>query len=277
MTPLPLRWARPHGEPVDVLRQDSLEDAARAAGIDVRPRFLDETGSTNAVAGDLAARGAPEWTLVAAGHQTAGRGRLGRSWTSAPGRSLLFSLVLRPPLPPEEAPVVSLLAAAILAECSPTVRPGPIATKWPNDLMAGERKVGGILPEARVEGSVVSHVVLGIGLNVGLREDDLPEPLRATASSLAIEGAEVSMEELLSCFLTGFRAAYHPADPSFGTLAVSRYRARCATIGRRVRASTVDGRVVEGTATGIDDRGGLVVEGDGAPRVVAFGEIEHLN
>lgn len=259
------------------MSQDSLERAARAAGIDVRPRFLGEVGSTNAVAGDLAAQGAPEWTLVAAGHQTAGRGRLGRSWTSAPGRSLLISLVLRPPLPPEEAPVISLLAAVVLAECCPSTRAGPITTKWPNDLMAGERKVGGILPEARVEGSVVRYVVLGMGLNVALREDDLPGPLRATASSLAIEGADVSMEELLAAFLTGFRTAYHPADPSFGMLAVARYRSRCATIGRRVRASTVDGPVIEGTATGLDDRGGLIVEGGGRTRVVAFGEVEHLD
>jgi BirA family biotin operon repressor/biotin-[acetyl-CoA-carboxylase] ligase len=259
-----------------VLSQDSLERAARAAGIEVRPRYLEETGSTNAVAADLADLGAPEWTLVAAGHQLAGRGRLGRTWTSAPGRSLLISLVLRPALPPDEAPVISLLAAAILAECCPTSRAGRITTKWPNDLMAGERKVGGILPEARVEGSVVRHLVLGIGVNVGLREADLPGPLGATASSLAIEGAEISMEDLLACFLAGFRSAYHPPDPAFGTLAVARYRAHCATIGRRVRATTVGGRAVEGTATGLDDHGGLVVEGD-TPQVVAFGELEHLD
>jgi BirA family transcriptional regulator, biotin operon repressor / biotin---[acetyl-CoA-carboxylase] ligase len=265
-----------HGKPVDVLNQDSLERAARAAGIDVRPRFLDEIGSTNAVGAELADRGALEWTLVAAGHQTAGRGRLGRTWTSSPGRSLLISLVLRPPLPPEEAPVISLLAAAVLAECCPASRGGRITTKWPNDLMAGERKVGGILPEARVEGSVVRHRVLGIGVNVDLRKEDLPGHLRASASSLAIEGAGIPIEELLRCFLTGFRSAYRPADPAFGSLAVGRYRARCATIGRRVRARTTGDGSVEGTAVDLDPRGSLIVDDGTARHAVAFGEVAHL-
>jgi BirA family transcriptional regulator, biotin operon repressor / biotin---[acetyl-CoA-carboxylase] ligase len=260
-----------------VLSQDSLERAAHAAGIDVPPRFLEETSSTNAVALELAAEGAPEWTVVAAGHQTAGRGRLGRSWDSAPGRSLLFSMVLRPPLPPHRAPLVSLLAAAAMAEACPGLPGGPVRTKWPNDLLAGDRKFGGILPEGRVEGRTLRYLVLGLGVNVSTAGEDFPEELRASATSLALAGAAVEPEDLLTGFLKGFRAAYRPADPDFGAHALFRYRGTCATIGRRVRARTTDGREVEGTAVDLDRDGGLAIEADGARSTVAFGEIAHLD
>jgi BirA family biotin operon repressor/biotin-[acetyl-CoA-carboxylase] ligase len=259
-----------------VLSQDSLERAAIAAGIHVPPRFLEETGSTNAVALELAADGAPEWSVVAAGHQTAGRGRLGRSWASAPGRSLLFSMILRPPLAPERVPVISLLAAAVMAESCPPVHPGRVKTKWPNDLVVGPRKLGGLLPEGRVDGGVIRYLVLGVGVNVALSQDDLPPDLRATATSLAMEGAVAEPEELLDRFLSAFRAAYHPIDPDFGTHALARYRGTCDTIGRRVRARSTDGREVEGRAAGLDRDGGLLIE-DGGLHTVAFGEVAHLD
>jgi BirA family biotin operon repressor/biotin-[acetyl-CoA-carboxylase] ligase len=259
-----------------VLSQDSLERAADAADIDVPPRFFEETPSTNAMALDLAVGGAPEWTVVAAGHQTAGRGRLGRSWASAPGRSLLFSMLLRPPVPPQRAPVISLLAAAVMAEACPRLPDGAVRTKWPNDLVVRGRKLGGLLPEGRVEGGTLRSLVLGVGVNATMSEEDLPPDLRATATSLAIEGAPVEPEDLLGRFLSGFRAAYRPIDPDFGTHVLARYRGSCATIGRRVGARTTDGSVVEGSAVDLDPDGGLVIE-DGGRRTVAFGEVVHLD
>jgi BirA family biotin operon repressor/biotin-[acetyl-CoA-carboxylase] ligase len=186
-------------------------------------------------------------------------------------------MVLRPPLPAGRAPLLSLLAASEMAGASPPVDRGRVGTKWPNDLVVGERKLGGILPEARVEGGLLRHVVLGVGVNVSMAEEDFPEDVLTGATSLAIEGAAVEPEDLLGRFLVAFRSAYRPIDPDFGTHAVARYQGTCVTIGRLVRARTIDGRVVEGTATGLDPDGGLVVDGHGERHVVAFGELAHLD
>lgn len=260
-----------------MLSQDSLEEVVRDASIDAPPRFLPQTTSTNAVALALADEGAPEWTVVAAGHQTAGRGRLGRSWASVPERALLFSIVLRPPIPPDRAPIVSLLAAATMVEACPRPPDQPVRAKWPNDLLAGERKLGGILPEARVEGGRLQHLVVGIGVNVTMTEEDFPEDLLVTATSLAIEGAAVSPKDLLAGFLAGFRAAYRPIDPDFATHVQARYQPVCVTIGRRVRARTAGGSTVEGIAAEVTPDGSLVVDGEGGRERVAFGEVVHLD
>jgi BirA family transcriptional regulator, biotin operon repressor / biotin---[acetyl-CoA-carboxylase] ligase len=260
-----------------VLSQDSLERAVGDAGITVPPRFIEETTSTNAVALGLAEEGAPEWTIVAAGHQTAGRGRLGRAWASTPGRSLLFSVVLRPPFPPERAALVSLLAAAELVEACPRPPDEPVVAKWPNDVLVDERKVAGILPEARVGAGRLEHLVLGIGVNVSTTEEEFPEDILATATSLAIEGVDTSPQELLARFLTGFRAAYRPIEPDFAIHVLARYKPVCTTIGRLVRVTTLSRTEVEGTAVDVDPDGSLVVEAEGARHRVAFGEAVHLD
>jgi BirA family biotin operon repressor/biotin-[acetyl-CoA-carboxylase] ligase len=253
-----------------MLSQDSLERATRQAGIAAPPRFLEATSSTNTDALAAAEDGAPEWTVVAAGHQTAGRGRLGRSWADAPGGALLFSVVLRPPLPPEEAAAISLLAATEMARAA---RPAEVAAKWPNDLLVGERKVGGILPEARVAGGALRHLVLGIGVNVAAA----PAEVSAEATTLAAEGGPSDPAGLLAVFLTRFRAAYRPEQPGFAVRVAEEYAAVCATIGRPVRVTTTAGRSVEGVATGVDERGALVVATEGGTHTVAFGEVAHLD
>lgn len=254
------------------MSQHSLEAAVREAGIDAPPVWFEETASTNDEALVLAARGAPEWTVVAAGHQTAGRGREGRAWLSVPGKLLQFTLLLRPPLAPHEAPLTSLLAATEMAHACRDNAGVDVRSKWPNDLLASGRKVGGILAEARVQDEAVAHLFLGIGVNVALDEADFPEDLRDTATSLKIEGGTVEPLVLLGSFLTRFRGAWDPADPRHARRTILAYREVCDTLGRRVRATTVDGRVVEGTAERLDEHGGLVVEG----QTVSFGEIAHL-
>jgi BirA family biotin operon repressor/biotin-[acetyl-CoA-carboxylase] ligase len=261
-----------------MLGQDSLERAVRASGIAVPPVFLEETGSTNLEARALADAGAPEWTLVAAGHQTAGRGRMGRRWTSVPGRSLLFSLVLRPALPPDDATVISLLAATEMAAACGRVAGVDVLSEWPNDLVAGmNRKVGGILTESAVVDGTIDYLVLGVGVNVSMKRGDFPDQIRSTATSLGMEGSAPDPVGLLEAFLAGFREAYEPAGDGFPGSVVARYRDVCATLGRRVRATVLDGTTVEGSAVDLDEHGGLVVETDGGRRTVGFGEIAHLD
>jgi BirA family transcriptional regulator, biotin operon repressor / biotin---[acetyl-CoA-carboxylase] ligase len=256
-----------------VLSQHSLGEAAGEAGISVPALFLEETGSTNSEARILAEREAPEWTIVATGHQTAGRGRHGRSWASAPGKALQFSLVLRPAVPAEDAPLAALLAAAEMAGACTEVAGVPVALKWPNDLLAGERKVGGVLPEGRVSGSALDYLILGIGVNVSMVETDFPEEIRASATSILLEGGSAEPTALLTRFLRRFREAWRPDAPDHRDDILRRYRAVSQTLGRRVRARTSDGRVVEGEAWELDERGSLRI-GDAT---VGFGEVVYLD
>jgi BirA family biotin operon repressor/biotin-[acetyl-CoA-carboxylase] ligase len=257
--------------PVNTMGQDSLERAVREVGIDAPPFWFDELGSTNQKARRLASDGAPDWTVVVAGHQTAGRGRLGRNWVDTPGRSLLCSVVLRPRLDPTEVHLLSLAAAVAMIDAAglPT-----LAAKWPNDLVVGERKCGGILAEADVHGGAVRHVALGVGVNVSAGSEDIPEEVRGTATSLAIEGASIDRDGLLAGFLGSLRDRLRAAGFPQGF--VEAYRPVCRTLGRRVRATTTSGSRIEGRAVDVDERGSLLVERGGRIERVAFGEVIHL-
>lgn len=257
--------------PIDTSGQDSLGRAIRAAGIDVDPVWFDEVSSTSDEARRLAAGGAPEWTVVAAAHQTAGRGRLGRRWLDVPGRSLLCSVILRPRLGSDDVQLVTLAAAVDLLDAAGL--PG-LGAKWPNDIVAGERKCAGILAEADVRDGVFDHVVLGVGVNVSAGPDDLPEELRDTATSLAIEGASVDRDGLLAAFLGSLRGRLE--GDGFPRGVVEAYRPKCRTLGRRVRATTTMGESVEGRAVDVDEGGNLLVEQGGRIERVSFGEVEHV-
>jgi BirA family biotin operon repressor/biotin-[acetyl-CoA-carboxylase] ligase len=248
------------------LDEEAVRRALHSAGLpEAGARFEDVTESTNATALALARAGAPEWTVVAAGHQTAGRGRLGRTWESRPGEALLFSVVLRPGVSPDRAVLLTLLAGAAMARAAHDEGASEVRCKWPNDLLVGEAKVGGILAEAAVAGGAVDHLVVGVGVNLG-------------AAPEGVEGAGglggLAAEPVLSSFLRRFRAGYGDGGDAPGV--VVDYRPLCATIGRRVRATTTDGRTVEGVAVDVDETGALVVDTEGGRTAVGFGEVLHL-
>jgi BirA family transcriptional regulator, biotin operon repressor / biotin---[acetyl-CoA-carboxylase] ligase len=206
------------------------------------PRLhLRRTDSTNTRARELALAGAPHGTLVTAGEQTAGRGRQGRAWTAPPGRALLCSLVIRDP--PGLLPLAGGVAVAELAGSDATV-------KWPNDVLLAGRKVAGILVEGRPQ---ERWAVLGIGLNVALREEDFPPELRDRAGTLGLapEAIEPTLERLLGSIERWITAA--PAT------VLEAVRARDALLHRAVGWSAGEGRGV-----GIDAEGRLLVDtGDG--------------
>src|SRR5438105_5034631 len=204
----------------------------KAAGIDAPAFYEDVTESTNTAALRLADAGEPEWTLVVAAHQTKGRGRLGRRWSSAPGASLLFSFVLRPELEAERGLLLTLLAGASMAEACGEVAGGDVRCKWPNDLLLGDRKVGGILAEARVRRGRMVSAVIGVGVNVEAVPDGVED-----AAALG----PVDRSALLTAFLRRFRDRYYPAGEGFAHMVLSSYRPRCATLGRRVRATITNG------------------------------------
>ncbi len=228
--------------------------------------------STSRLAGELARSGSPEGTAVVAEQQTAGRGRLGRTWVSPAHRNLYLSVVLRPPLSPLEVSCLTLVAAVAVAEAiGETVALRP-AIKWPNDVLLGGRKVAGILTELDAEAERVRHVILGIGVNLNATVHDFPPELRGKASSLAL-AAEQSIDRaaFTGRLLTHLDRDYAELlDHGFAGLR-SRYEAYHCLPGRRV---TVEGSArLSGVVRGIDAQGALLVEGPGGVERVVAGEV----
>lgn len=234
------------------LRAASLASALAHDGW--RVEVLAETGSTNAVVAERARAGEPAGLCVVAESQSAGRGRLDRSWVSPPRAGLTFSVLLRP--------VAGQLGWAPLLGGLGVVRAlreqarVDAELKWPNDVLVGGKKVAGLLAEA-VDGAVV----LGIGLNVTTRAAELPHE---QATSLALEGAAVTdRDTLLRALLRALALSEVDRDA---------YRTACSTLGRRVAVHLPGGDVVEGVAEAVDDEGRLVVGGT----AYAAGDVVHL-
>jgi BirA family biotin operon repressor/biotin-[acetyl-CoA-carboxylase] ligase len=247
--------------------------------------------STMARAAELAAGGAAEGATVVAEQQTQGRGRLGRGWVAPPGSSLLLSVVLRPPLPREAvwltvAAAGVALAGAVEAAAADAVDRGAglaasvptVGLKWPNDLELDGRKATGLLAEAHLEGQRLGWVVLGMGVNVTQRREDLPPELadRATSVALAL-GAPVDRADLLAAWAERFVDGYRQLAAGEPGPMLAAYRRRLVTLGRRVRADRVGAEPVVGTAVDLTATGGLVVQTDTGARVdVLAADVHHL-
>jgi BirA family biotin operon repressor/biotin-[acetyl-CoA-carboxylase] ligase len=249
-----------------VLTRDDLLHALARIHATAPVRAEEVTGSTNATAAEMARDGAPQWTLVSAAHQTAGRGRLDRRWEDLHGRALLCSIVLRPDLAPNRAGLLSLLAGAGMAEAIRDVTGRQVTCKWPNDLLLDERKVGGILLESSVRGDDLDFVVVGIGVNL-----DAPDGVEGAAGI-----GDASLRDLLTAFLIRFASVYGAGEPSWGERVKDRWLPVSATIGRLVVATTTDGATVVGRAVGLDGFGSLRLSTDTGEVRVRFGEVEHL-
>ena len=219
-------------------------------------RRVAETASTNADAADAARAGAPEGTVVVAEHQTAGRGRLDRTWESPPGSGLALSAVLRPDgLALADWPWIPLMAGVATAEA--VAQLGLVAQlKWPNDVEIGGRKLAGILVE-RIETPAGAAAIVGVGLNVAMTADQLP--IR-TATSLRLQGVDADRDEVLSVLLDALGRCHDMLLVDVGAVRAA-YLSACSTVGSRVRVALPDGSELEGEATDVDARGHLIVDG----------------
>ena len=241
--------------------------------------MVEEAGSTNALVAERARAGGPEGLVVLAEHQTAGRGRLDRSWETPARSGLTFSVLLRPTVPAAAWPWLPLLAGYAVSKA---LRAGGFdaAVKWPNDVLLGsgedERKVAGILVE-RIETPTGPAAVVGIGVNVGMTADELPVP---EATSLAVAGEVPDRTDLLGDLLDTLWEAY-VAWQEGGAAAAERlatsYDAACATVGRDVAVSLPGGATLTGRAVEIDPDGRLVVaHGSGERTAVGAGDVVHV-
>ncbi|MEV0650357.1 biotin--[acetyl-CoA-carboxylase] ligase [Phytomonospora sp. NPDC050363] len=267
----------PGREPLD---ETTLRAAVLSGGMWTGLRVLAETGSTNADLADLAREGAAEGMVVTADRQAAGRGRLGRGWTSPSGAGIAVSVLLRPTVPTFRFGWLPLLAGVALVDTVREVAGAEAWLKWPNDLLAGpeRRKSAGILAEFVPDSRQPPAVVLGVGLNVSLTAAELP---RADASSLALAGARnTDRAEILAGLLARLEDRYRAwtaadGDPEACGLAPD-YRAACATLGADVRAELPDGGELLGRATTVDADGRLVIDHPAGPTAVAAADVVHL-
>jgi BirA family transcriptional regulator, biotin operon repressor / biotin---[acetyl-CoA-carboxylase] ligase len=237
--------------------------------------YYQTIASTNDRALELAAGGEPEGGLVLAEEQVGGRGRRERVWLSRERLGIYASLILRPGVEASRAPLFTFLAAVAAAQSLRELHGVDARIKWPNDVVAGSRKIAGILGESRSPEPRIREMVLGIGVNVNQRSEDFPVPLQARATSVLIEtGARADRAPLLASILEGLERRYGRLlqQGSEGLLAEWQALASLPP-GRRVGVDAPEGRW-EGTVAGVDDAGALLLRNSRGETVrVPFGEI----
>jgi BirA family biotin operon repressor/biotin-[acetyl-CoA-carboxylase] ligase len=231
------------------------------------------TESTNTAALEQAAKGAAHGTVVVAEEQTAGRGRFGRSWYSEKSSGIYASVILRPPLAPAVAPVLTLMAAVAAHQAISTTTGLPADIRWPNDVLVDGKKVCGILTEMSAEVDRLHAVVLGIGINVNHRE--MPSELKSIATSLRIEaGKTISRAQILVALLKELERKYHLLLDE-GSAAIARRWAAASTFaeGKRVRVLSGTGEFVA-TTIGLESNGALRLRHeDGREELLVSGEV----
>lgn len=242
---------------------DGSVDLRRSRGLASRLEVLEEAGSTNTELAERAAAGPiADFFVLLTTNQTAGRGRLGRTWTAPPGASLAVSIFLAG----EASGWTPLLAGVAMQRAVASIVPGTVALKWPNDVQVEGLKVAGLLAEL-----VPGGVVLGAGLNLTMTADQLPT---SASTSLTLQGADPVdlLDRALAGYLAGLREL-RGMDAATLRIAVT---AACSTLGRAVRVDLPGGEQLRGTAVRLDEDGRLVVRTEAGERAVAAGDVEHV-
>lgn len=242
--------------------------------------YFDILDSTNNYAKKLATEGCEDGTVVIAGSQVAGRGRIGRDWYSSQDKGIYLSVVLKPAMPPEKIQLLTLAASVAVVDAVKNVCGVEAGIKWPNDVILDGKKVCGILTEMNCEADLVNFAIIGIGINFSQASGDFPDGLEDKAVSLMAylqgKGAQGKIPDrldLIRSVLTELDKVYSQLTENGGGKVVDMWKQRSLTIGREVRIHHSEGQFT-GTALDITADGRLVIAcGDGATREVSSGEI----
>lgn len=257
----------------DSLRQEWLRENLKSTMFSKNIRLFELTDSTNRQAKDLCIKGAPEGTLVLAEQQAAGRGRRGRTWQSPGHVNLLLSIVLRPPIKPEQAFVLTMIMALAAGDgvcdlCG--LRP---MIKWPNDLYVRGRKLAGILTEFSIRENRIEYMVLGIGLNVNWDPDEDPDILNPATSLLRETGRWISREDLLVRIMKHFDESYKTLLSGKIARFYRKWNDLSMVLGQEVEVES-EGKILRGTARRIDKKGALILrDPQGYDREILHGDV----
>jgi len=235
--------------------------------------YEESVDSSNNVAKKLAFAGAPEGMVVVAEEQVGGKGRLSRGWFSPKGKGIWFSVILRPPFLPQEAPKCTLMAAVAIVRAARKFG-AEVGIKWPNDILADGRKLVGILTEMNAEMERINYVVIGTGVNVNLWPEDFPDDVRDIANSLAmVAGKAIPRAELFAEILQAMEDLYFSACKNGFEAVLEEWRKYTVTLGQEVNVISVN-ETFSGVAKDIDADGALLVETeDGEVRRVLAGDV----
>ena len=221
--------------------------------------YCPQIDSTNNLAHSLALEGYPEGTVVTAEEQTAGKGRRGREWYSAPGRGIYMSIILKPALPRDKISSIPLLAAVALAEALEESGLKPMV-KWPNDILINNKKIAGILAETITNRENIESVILGIGININHNISDFPSGLRTPPTSLKIElGVDITRTKLLQSLLLFLEQHYHLLQTGNFDRTLEKARRLSTIIGKRINYE-MNGSYISGIALDLDKNGFLLVK-----------------
>lgn len=260
---------------LDTINPDEIKKRLKTRIIGREIIYKTVTQSTNSDAFELAKEGAPEGTCIIADVQTAGRGRLGRSWLAKPSSSILTSIIIKPRIPPSQAPMLTLSAGIAVHRAIERVTSLIPHIKWPNDILINDKKVAGILTEMSAELDSVHFVIVGIGINVNYDLRDMPDELIKIATSLSTEtGRFIPRNYLLTALYEEMEGAYRRFTRQGPSIIVEEWQERAHINGRRVSATTMNGVRIIGWAQGVDDDGALLVKTDsGAVHRITAGEV----
>lgn len=222
--------------------------------------YFEETDSTNTKAKESAVKGAPEGTLIISEKQTKGRGRKGRKWFSPSQEGIYISIILRPTIPPNEAPKITLLTAVAVAETLLSLTSLKIDIKWPNDILVNGKKIAGILTEISTEPDAIDYVVVGLGLNVNT--PDFPDDIKEIATSLFVEtGEHFSRVRLIREYLQWHEKYYEIFKRVGFEPVIKRWRELTNIIGHRIMVEMIDEKYI-GEVQDVDNDGVLILKDD---------------
>ena len=256
----------------DVMTEAELESLKNTQWAGCEIYCFDSIDSTNTKAKELAEAGHPSGTLVVADQQTLGRGRRGRSWESPAGTGIFMTLMLKPDINPNNASMLTLVAAMATARAITEVTGEAAQIKWPNDIVMNGKKVVGIVTEMSAQFDYINHIVVGIGINV--HNEEFPEEIAKTASSLLLEcGHRIHRASLIEAFLEEFErlyAVYLETEDMSGLQ--KEYDSLLVNRGRQVRVLDPK-EPFEGKAMGITKKGELIVDTWESRKLVSSGEV----
>lgn len=237
--------------------------------------FEETVGSTQKIASQLVFEGAPEGTIVVAEEQIEGRGRLSRKWYSPKGTGIWMSIILRPAIPIQQTPQLTLLAAVSVAQAIEAYTGLAVGIKWPNDILINGKKAVGILTELQAEADQVNAVIIGIGINVNQQPQHFAEDIAHIATSLAIEtGREMHRAALMQEIFIKLEKVYKEYMLNGFSVIKLLWESYAISIGKNITARTLTQTLI-GTATGITEDGVLMLEdGNGKIHYIHSADIE---